>query len=208
MNAARIVLRSISRRCSCAHADLVRAAERAAAVLRLSEQWADEPVLGARCELHDEVDRARDAGDGAEQLARRVEAEVVTALSLGERERVEQPDRAALGRERRLQDERIRQVTALAGELAGGTDRPVAGVGVEEAGEDGRPVEPRQAEPVDRAVAADQRRGVAVGQQAVRGDRSRAAGGRSREWWAELRRSRSRFPHYDTLATDAGSERP
>ena len=89
-----------------------------------------------------ELDRARDALDGAQQLVRRVEAEVVAALA---RRRTRARPAAAplprVGRERRLEHERARQVAALAAELAGRPDRPVAGVGVEQAGEDRRAVE-------------------------------------------------------------------
>ena len=159
--------------------DLVRAAERAATIVSLTEQRAHQSVLGARCELHHDVDRARDADERSQQLARRFEAEVVTALSLREGERVEQPDRAGLGRERRVDDERAREIATFGCERARGSDRPVAGVGVEDAGEDGWAVEPWQAQPVDRPVIADERRGGAIGEQAVRGDRSRAPGGRT-----------------------------
>ena len=48
-----------------------------------------------------------------------------------------------------------------------------AGV-VKDPGERGRTVEPREAQPLDRAGAAHQRRRVTIGQQGVIGDRRRA----------------------------------
>ena len=46
-----------------------------------------------------------------------------------------------------------------------------AGLAVEEAAEDARRVEARNAEPVDRAVGSDERTRVAVGQERVVRDR-------------------------------------
>ena len=67
-------------------------------------------------------------------------------------------------------DERARQVAALRGARPRRGDRPVPGVGIEDAGEDGRRVVVGHAQPVDRPVAVDQRGRRAVGQQAVVGD--------------------------------------
>ena len=157
--------------------DLVRAAEGATAFVGLAEERPHEAVLGPRRELHRQLDRAGDTLNLAQQLVRRVEAERMAALSLCERERVAQHHRAGPGRERRLEHEGVRQVAALDRVFADGRDRPVARVGIEDPAEDRRAVEARQAEPVDRAVRADERGRVAVGEQAVGGDRLRAAGG-------------------------------
>src|SRR5205807_1128074 len=60
-------------------------------------------------------------------------------------------------------------------------DREVARRRVEDAPEDGVGVEPRQAQPVDRAVIRNQRRGPALADQAVALDRQvRGPGGRAR----------------------------
>ena len=118
--------------------------------------------LRSRCELHHQFDRAEDTLDLAQQLVGRVDAEVVAALTVGEGERVAKDHRSGVGRERRLEDERVRDVAALDGVVAGGRDRPVARIGIEYPREDGRTVEARQAEPVDRAVRAGERSRVAV----------------------------------------------
>ena len=62
-----------------------------------------------------------------------------------------------------------------------------AGAAIEQRAEDGRRVEARQAQPLDRAVGGDERAGVAVGQERVVGDRRErrafteaARGGRAR----------------------------
>ena len=108
-----------------------------------------------------------------------VEIEDVTmraAFSVSGRERVSQPHRAAVGRERGLDHERPREVAALARKGPRRPDRPVAGLWVEDATEDGAAVVAGQAEPVDRAVAGDECGRVAVGQEPVLRDRLRAAG--------------------------------
>ena len=121
--------------------------------------------------------RGHDLGfDAPHEVLRSVEAEVVSALALRERHRVDQPSRARVGRERGLDDQRAGQVPALDGERRGGADRPVAGVGVEQSREDRVAVVAGQAEPVDRAGGVHERGRVAVGQQAVVGDR-RGRGG-------------------------------
>ena len=57
-------------------------------------------------------------------------------------------------------------------ELAGGLDGESATVvGVEDRGEDGRGVESWETAPIDRAVAADERAGLEVADQAVVGER-------------------------------------
>ena len=71
------------------------------------------PYSGRGGELQRQLDLAGHALDAAQQLVRSVEAELVAALARGERHRVEQPDRARVGRERRLDDERAGEVAAL-----------------------------------------------------------------------------------------------
>ena len=54
------------------------------------------------------------------------------------------------------------------GDLVGGRDQPAAVlVGAEQRGKAGIGIEGRPAQPVDRAVAADQRRGLAVADQSI-----------------------------------------
>ena len=150
--------------------DLVGAAEGAPAVVLHAEQRPHQPVLGPRRELHLQLDAARHALDEAQHLVRRVAPEVVAALPGGEGHRVDQAHAAGRGGEGGLDDERARQVAALRGARPGRGDRPVPGVGIEDAGEDGRRVVVGHAQPVDRPVAVDQRGRRAVGQQAVGGD--------------------------------------
>src|SRR5439155_12235113 len=107
------------------------AAERPRPALLDADERPDEPVLRARGQLELELDLPADALDAAQQLVRRVLAEVVTALALGECERVDEPHAARARRERRLDDERPGHVAALGAVLARGRDRPVAGVGIE-----------------------------------------------------------------------------
>ena len=57
-----------------------------------AEQRPDQPVLGPRRELELELDLARDALDQPQQLVRASQPEVVAALALGERHRVDQSD--------------------------------------------------------------------------------------------------------------------
>jgi hypothetical protein len=102
---------------------------------------------------------------------RRIEAELVAALALRERHRVDEPDLAGVSRERRLDHERSRQVAPLRRVRLGRSDRPVSGVGVEQSREHGIAVVAGQAEPVDRAVTGYERRRVAIGQQSVVRDR-------------------------------------
>jgi len=154
--------------------DLVGAAERAPAAVLHPEERPHEPVLGPRRELHLKLDRPRDALDEAQDLVRRVAPEVVAALAGREGHGVDQAHAAGRGGEDRLDDERAGQVAALGGRRADGCDRPVAGVGVEDAGEDGRRVVMGHAQPVDRPVAVDQGGRRAVGEQAVVGDRLEA----------------------------------
>jgi hypothetical protein len=100
------------------------------------------------------------------------------ALTLDEGHGVEQPDGAVRGGERGLDDQRPRQVAPRDLERREGTDRPVAGIGIEQPGEHGRAVVARQAQPVDRAVLRHERGRVAVGKEAVVGDRGRVVGHR------------------------------
>jgi hypothetical protein len=95
-------------------------AERARAAVHEPDQRADQPVLGSRRELHPEVDAPAEALDAAQDLVRRVVAECVAALALGERHRVAHPRRARAGGDDRLDDERAGQVAPCGGECAHG----------------------------------------------------------------------------------------
>jgi hypothetical protein len=137
------------------------------------DERAHEAELRARGELDVERDRALHADHEAQQLVRHRPAEVVLAVAGRERQRVEQAHPAAIGREGRLGDERPGHVAPADRRRLGRPDRPVPGVGPEEPREHRGAVEARQAQPVDRAVARDERRPVAVGEQRVVGDRQR-----------------------------------
>src|SRR5262249_18314735 len=113
--------------------------------------------------------------DEAQQLAGGVLPERVSALAVGERERISQASDAVVCDERRLEDECARQVPPRCCEASNGPDRPGPRVGVEDSREQGRAVVARQAEPIDRAVAVGERRGVAVGEQAIGAYRLRCA---------------------------------
>ena len=76
------------------------------------------------------------------------------------RHEVDDADDAVVGRPRRLEDERVVAVAPLRSpRRVVGREQPAAVLGrAEERGEAGAGVEAREAEPVDRAVAADERR--------------------------------------------------
>src|SRR5204862_7631418 len=93
-------------------------AEGASALLRHPEERLDEAVLGPGPELEHELHASLDALDGAEQLVRDVEAEVVPALARREGERVAQPKAAGVGRKGRLEDELTRHVAPHAADIA------------------------------------------------------------------------------------------
>ena len=78
------------------------------------------PYSGRGRQLELELDLALHALDRAQQQVGRAEPEVVVALALGERDRVDDLDAARLGREGRLDHQRSRQVAALAAIRAGG----------------------------------------------------------------------------------------
>src|SRR5262249_7860698 len=67
---------------------------------------------------------------------------------------------------------RLGDVLARDLRVADGPDAPAARALVEQVAEHRRAVEPRAAQPVDRAVAPDERGRVAVGEQRVVGDRA------------------------------------
>jgi len=95
----------------------------------------------------------------------------MAALPLRERHRVGELDLAGIGRERRLDDERPREVAPLRPVGPDRANRPMARIGVEQTREDGVAVVAGQAQPIDRAVAVDECGRVAVRQQAVVRDR-------------------------------------
>jgi hypothetical protein len=148
-------------------------AERASAAVLEPDQRRDQAVLRPRRELELHLDLARDAFERAQQLMRGVVADVVPALALRERHGVREPQLAGLGGEDGLDDERAGEVAPCRSIRPGRADPPVAGVGVEQPGEDGVAVVARQAQPVDRPVGVDERGRVAVRQQTVVGDRLR-----------------------------------
>ena len=136
-----------------------------------AEQRLHQPVLRSRCQLHLELDPSRDSLHRAQDLVGDVEAEIVSALPVGECHRVAQAHGAGRGAERRLHHQRAGDVTALGLERAGGPDRPVPGPWIQNPRKDRRAVVAGHAQPVDRALPADQCGRVAVGEQPVVGDR-------------------------------------
>jgi hypothetical protein len=153
------------------HGDAPDAAEGATAAFLRPEERLDETVLGTRRQPELQLDRAADALERPEQLVRRVEAKVVATLAIDEGKRVEQPHGPGAGREGGLDHERTGEISPLRLEVARGPDRPVTGVGIEQAREDRVAVVSGQAEPIDRAGAIDERGCVAVGEESVVRDR-------------------------------------
>ncbi len=88
-----------------AHRDLVRSSERAASVLGRAEEGAHEAVLGSGRQLHHELHGSLEPLDGAKELVRGVDADVVAPLPVGERERVAQANGSRRRRELRLEHE-------------------------------------------------------------------------------------------------------
>ena len=126
----------------------------------------DQAVVEPDPPLVPHPDRPADALELADQVG----AVVVARHQVGQR------DHAVAGRERRLEDRRGADVAALGGVLAVGDQLPVSVVvGAEQPGQAGRGVEVRQAEPVHRAVGADQRRRSPVADHRVVLDRQRHA---------------------------------
>jgi hypothetical protein len=81
-------------------------------------------------------------------------------------------DGAAVGHERRLEHVRPGQIPARNGERQLGSKRePAAALVVEDRGENGRGIEVRQRQPLDRAVARNQRDGAPVPERPVVTDR-------------------------------------
>ncbi len=153
------------------HRQAVGTAERSTAVLGGAEQRPDQSVLGSRGELNVHLDAPGQPLHQTKQLVGWVDAEVMAALTIGGRQDVDEADASRLGGHARLDRQGSAEVLALRRERCRRSDRPVSRAGVEDAREDGRAVEPRQAEPVNRSAAAHQRGRGAIGEQAVVGDR-------------------------------------
>ena len=135
------------------------------------EDRVDESVLGAWRILGVELDLAFATLDHAQQHARRTRAELVAALVATHGQRVDDRRDAGLGAERRFEHEGLGPIPPSRLVLADRPDREVARGVVEDPAEHRRAVETWEAQPVDRAVAADERGGTAVGEQRVVGDR-------------------------------------
>ena len=129
-----------------------------------------QPVVEARDELHLHRDLALGAADGPDQLVVRMR---LADARLAEREEVDQHQRSGRRPERRLQHVRPRQVAP--GRLVVVVERrdpEEAGLRpIEDPPEDRPRLEAMEGAPVDRAVLRDERTRVAVGDQAVIGDR-------------------------------------
>src|SRR5581483_10134248 len=105
-----------------------------------------------------ERDPAADSLDDADEVGRR----------RPRRHEVEHAGNAVLRLPRRLEDERVVEVAARARPSADGCELPAAVLrSAEQRGEARAGVEARQAEPVDRAAALDERRCLEVAEQCV-----------------------------------------
>ncbi len=80
----------------------------------------------------------------------------------GDRHQIGDDEAAGVRVEARLEDVRVIDVAPSDAGHRGRRQTPKSALLVENRAEDGRAVEPRPAEPVDRCVAADQRGGAAV----------------------------------------------
>ncbi len=134
----------------------------------------DQAELRPRRVFHLELHLSHRARHPAQEGPGGPGAQVVAVLVGVQGHRLGQGGHAAFGPDGRLQGHRVLEVSA--GDLGRGWrgDGPMAGILVEQPGEHGGPVEPGQAEPVDRALLADQRGRVTVREQGVIGDRSLA----------------------------------
>src|SRR6266511_2586244 len=151
----------------------VGAAAGCKAALHRLQQRVDQAVLRPRRVLDLHLDLPVGAGQAAQQHPRRAGAQLVATLVAADRQRVVEHRGPAPAPEGRLQRHRLVEVAAGGGRPRH-ADREMAGVVVEQAGEDRRPVEAGEAEPVHRPRPADQRGRAAVGEQGVVGDRQGA----------------------------------
>jgi hypothetical protein len=144
-------------------------------------------VVEARVAVHRHLDLAVDAADHPQQHvvgvvvggrpAVRVRA-IVLVVPRPDQEHVAHDDPAAGGPPARLEDVRAGQVAARGRHLdVGRPEAEAAGVAVEDRSEHARRVEARQAEPLHVPVRRQERARLAVGQEAVLGDRREGAGG-------------------------------
>ncbi len=138
---------------------------------RQREERLGAAVLHPRGEGGRHPDRSLQALDSADEQVWDAQTDVVPARVGCERGDVGEGHLAVRGAEDCAEHERPVFVGARRLEVGAGPDRPVAGVRVEEAGEHRRCVEACGAPPVDRAGAVDERGRLAVGQEAVVGNR-------------------------------------
>ena len=134
------------------------------------EERFDQPELWPWRVFHLELEPAVRASHHAKKRAGGTRPEVVALLVLVEGHGLHQESGSRLGSEGRLEHHRVSEVPASDIRLVRGGDRPVPGVFVENPREHRRLVEPREAEPLDRALPADERARVAVGEQGEVGD--------------------------------------
>ena len=120
------------------------------AARRALQHGLDEPVLEARRELDLELHLAGQPLDDPDQRVGVGRADVVAAGPEAQRQRVAQTHPATGGLEDGVQDEGVGPVAARRREPAGGADRPVAGIGIEQPGEAARRVEAPRTPPLDR----------------------------------------------------------
>jgi hypothetical protein len=130
----------------------------------------DQPVLEAGAQLHGDVDRAVDRLGHPHDRMRRAQPDRVAAGARLQRERIGDAQRrtvggAVLG----LQHHRPFQVAPRRPARSRRAHRRVAGVGVEQAAQDARGVEPGWRPPVDRPVRADEGRRLRVAEKGVAG---------------------------------------
>ena len=131
------------------------------------EQRMDQPVLHAWLILDAQIHPSVDALGTSQQHARRATPQLMTELVRPRGHCVQQHERPRRGAKGRLQHHRALEIAPANVGLARRAQRPMAGHVVEQPGKDRGAIETPRAEPVDGAVAADQSRRAAVGDQRV-----------------------------------------
>ena len=141
--------------------DCIGPRDSAKTILDAAHPGNDASVVEAQRDVHAHHDRPLHTLDQAYQLD--------AVAGIGGRHEVDDPHGAAIGGEIRLENQR-RIAIAPAGraDLLGRRDLPAAVLlGAEQPGKAGRPVESREAKPIDRSVTSDKRGGMRVADQGV-----------------------------------------
>ena len=166
-----------------------------------SGQMSPYSVRGTYCDLQLAPARST-AADLTQQQAGSAPAQVVAPLASTHGQGIYEAHRAAAGGERGFQHHGLVEVPAISPEVTDRTDRPVPGIIVKQTPKDRRAVESWEAQPLHRSVPADQGGRMAVGQQCVICDRSRAhvCSPSSRAAWRHAQRHRRGVTHHHQLS--------